>query len=129
MLSLSAHDRPNEKGCPAQVLSVSGHLTPTQGGNLIIGSLNLTADNELKAGAASTCGEMPINDELGSPYFDSTSITSSSSATSRKNFSNLRRPLVPTLPSNSASASSTVFGLASECFTSASSRITRASMT
>ena len=49
---------------------MSGHLTPTQGGNLIIGSLNLTADNELKAGAASTCGEMPINDELGSPYFD-----------------------------------------------------------
>ena len=47
----SKHDRPNEKGCPAQVLSVSGHMTPTQRGNLIIGRLNLTADNELKAGA------------------------------------------------------------------------------
>ena len=47
-------------------------------------------------------------------YFDSTSITSSSSssATSRKNFSNLRRPLAPTLLSSSARASSTVFGLA-----------------
>ena len=27
------------------------HMTPTQRGNLIIGSLNLTADNEPKAGA------------------------------------------------------------------------------
>ena len=30
---------------------MSGHMTPTQRRNLIIGSLNLTADNELKAGA------------------------------------------------------------------------------
>ena len=47
-------------------------------------------------------------------YFDSTSITSSSSssATSRKNFSNLPRPLAPTLLSSSARASSTVFGSA-----------------
>jgi hypothetical protein len=46
-------------------------------------------------------------------YFDSSSITlssSSSAPTSRKNFSNLRRPLAPTLLSSSVNASSTVLG-------------------
>jgi hypothetical protein len=28
----STHDRPNDKGCPAQVLSVSGHMTPSHRG-------------------------------------------------------------------------------------------------